>query len=357
MAMSDELRNGNPTADRGLARLYREAAREQPPAHLDAAILAAAHRDVGARPRPLSSAWLRSWRLPVSIAAVVVLSVSVVLLMVEEGGEPFTKPPRSVPKAVPEKPAEAADQASALSKPAAPAPPTPAAAPSGAREPKGETRLAKNGAAKDAGKQLASAPPADALPRPFPATPPSEASSGQRAAEPMPAPRPDSAAPPATMRAPQMRSGAAPTRNDIAADVGASSRAVPAGTLAEGAARADAREKPDDVPPSGRLRSPPPESARDSASSTIGIRGFSEPAPPAPSGRVAPQAAAPAPAAKPALAVRQSALVRDYEYQPPEKWIEKITELKRDGKTTEADEMLAEFKKRFPEHPLPAMLR
>jgi hypothetical protein len=72
---------------------------------------------------------------------------------------------------------------------------------------------------------------------------------------------------------------------------------------------------------------------------------------------VAPQAASPAPAAKPGSTRRQSALVRDYEHQAPEKWLEKIDELKRDGKTTEADDMLAEFKKRFPEHPLPARLR
>lgn len=271
MAMSDELRNGNPTADRGLARLYREAAREQPPAHLDAAILAAAHRDVGARPRPLGSPWLHSWRLPVSIATVVVLSASVVLLMVEEGGEPFTEPPRSVTKAVPEKPDEAADQATALSKPAAPTPPasTPAAEPSVVRETTGETRLAKNGVAP-----------------------------------------PD-----------------------------------------------DASERPDEAPRSARLRSPQPESTRESAPGRIGIGGLSERALPAPSGSVAPQAASPAPAAKPGSTRRQSALVRDYEHQAPEKWLEKIDELKRDGKTTEADDMLAEFKKRFPEHPLPARLR
>lgn len=308
MAMSDELRNGNPTADRGLARLYREAAREQPPAHLDAAILAAAHRDVGALPRPLGSAWLRSWRLPVSIAAVVVLSVSVVLLMVEEGGEPFTEPPRSVPKAVPQ-PAEAVDQASAPSKPAAPAS-TPASELSGARDTTGETRLAKNSTAKGAGKQSAPAPSADPVPQPFPATPPSVASSGQRAADLKPARPPD-----------------------------------------------DARERPDEAPRSARLRSLQPESTRESAPSTIGIGGLSEQAPPAPSGPVAPQSAPPASAAKLGSTPRQSALIREYEHQAPEKWIEKIAELKRDGKTTEADEMLAEFKKRFPKHPLPARLR
>ena len=307
--MSDPSRNGNPANDPGLARLYREAAREEPPAHLDAAILSAAHRDVGARPRPFDSAALRSWRLPVSIAAVVVLSVSIVMLMVEEGGDQFPEPPRSIPKAVPEQRAEVADQASnqasARSQRAGPTPPAsaPAAEPSGARETTGEPRLAGKSAVEEAGKQPTPATPAGPAPRPLPSTPPSVASSGQRAAEPKPARQPDSATPRATMRSPQ------------------------------------------------------PESARESASSTIGVRGLSEQSPPAPSGRVVPQAAAPAPSVKPAPPPWQSALVQEYEHQPPEKWIEKIAELKRDGKTIEADDMLAEFKKRFPDYPLPSALR
>ena len=74
------------TRDPRLEHLYREAAREAPPAHLDAAILAAARREVGARPRALSAA-LRRWHVPVSIAAVIVVSVSLVILVKEEGGD------------------------------------------------------------------------------------------------------------------------------------------------------------------------------------------------------------------------------------------------------------------------------
>ena len=66
-----------------LDRAYRGAATDEPPARLDAAILAAARREAGARPRPLSAV-LRAWRVPVSIAAVVVLSVSLVTLVREE---------------------------------------------------------------------------------------------------------------------------------------------------------------------------------------------------------------------------------------------------------------------------------
>jgi hypothetical protein len=37
--------------------------------------------------------------------------------------------------------------------------------------------------------------------------------------------------------------------------------------------------------------------------------------------------------------------------EPPERWLDKIAELRRGGKLIEADELLAAFKQRFPEHP------
>lgn len=67
--------------DEELSRLYRAGAREEPPAELDRRILAAARQQAlrGRRPRlrPLSSAWT----VPVSLAAVIVLSVSLVLVV------------------------------------------------------------------------------------------------------------------------------------------------------------------------------------------------------------------------------------------------------------------------------------
>src|SRR3970282_145587 len=84
--------NGDAERDPRLDRLYREAAREAPRAHLDAPILAAARREVGAGPHPLTST-LRRWHVPVSIAAVVIVSVSLVVLVREEGGEGIVPPP------------------------------------------------------------------------------------------------------------------------------------------------------------------------------------------------------------------------------------------------------------------------
>lgn len=64
----------------GLAQTYRSAAGEEPPAHLDGAILAASRKAVGAKPRRMFT----RWHVPVSLAAVLVLSVLVVFNLPEE---------------------------------------------------------------------------------------------------------------------------------------------------------------------------------------------------------------------------------------------------------------------------------
>jgi len=130
MALNEINQGGGPgdaERDPGLDRLYRATGREEPPAHLDAAILAAARREVGARPRPLSST-VHRWRVPVSIAAVVVLSVSLVALVREEGGDQLMQvpPPASVepPDARPAPAAPTASEMKQSRPPAAvPAPP------------------------------------------------------------------------------------------------------------------------------------------------------------------------------------------------------------------------------------------
>jgi len=41
------------------------------------------------------------------------------------------------------------------------------------------------------------------------------------------------------------------------------------------------------------------------------------------------------------------------EKEPPEKWLARIEELRRQGRAAEAEEMLSEFKRRFPKLPQP----
>jgi hypothetical protein len=60
---------------------YRVASQEQPPVALDEAIRAAARREVGARPLTIGSGFGGSWRVPASIAAVVVVSVTVAVMV------------------------------------------------------------------------------------------------------------------------------------------------------------------------------------------------------------------------------------------------------------------------------------
>jgi hypothetical protein len=86
------------------------------------------------------------------------------------------------------------------------------------------------------------------------------------------------------------------------------------------------------------------------------------PAPPLADGRVQ---AAPAPAAVPPPPAK--ALVRaapkpparpawlvELDYQPPERWLDKLAEFRHSDRNADAEELLAEFRKRFPDHPASA---
>lgn len=96
----DKLLDDYLRGDAPLTRAYREIAREEPPARLDAVILAhakgeaAPHR--GGKPR---------WLMPLSLAATVVLAVGVVLFMAREGAGPL--PPETAPAAKPPTPSVA----------------------------------------------------------------------------------------------------------------------------------------------------------------------------------------------------------------------------------------------------------
>ncbi len=66
------------------ARLRAASAADQPPAHLDEAILAASRRAVSARPMAVQRSPWRRWQVPLAAAAVVVLATSVGLLTLQE---------------------------------------------------------------------------------------------------------------------------------------------------------------------------------------------------------------------------------------------------------------------------------
>jgi hypothetical protein len=254
--------NGGAERDPRLERLYREAAHEAPPAHLDAAILAAARREVGARPHSLASA-LRRWHLPVSVAAVVVVSVTLVILVRDE-----EIAERSVQAPVPAAATPAAEQAAAPQTPRTP----------------GEA------ASDTAQKRLAAQAP-------------------QRQ----------------ELRDDVKLSAALGKREDR-------SRAASPGLQEERAASASA-----DTVVAGRL-----EGAPAAANELRSARPAADAAPAEPMAR--------AMAAKAAEEDRRP-VWEGLEKEPPEKWLARIKELRGQGRAAEAEEMLSEFKRRFPEHP------
>ena len=63
-----------------ISQRYRELAREEPPRHLDQAILAASRRAAETRPAPLVvPSGRRRWYFPLAAAAVIMLAVAVTL--------------------------------------------------------------------------------------------------------------------------------------------------------------------------------------------------------------------------------------------------------------------------------------
>jgi hypothetical protein len=281
--------NGRAERDPRIERLYRDAAREEPPARLDAAILAAARREVGAGPRALASK-LRRWHVPISIAAVVVVSASLVILMQEEEGK--------------------RDEAAAVQATRAPAeqPAAPPPLPTVAKEP------------------MKRAPEDSLSARPIPRADREAAERSEFTAR----RRLDAAAP------------ASPPAGDVATSAGKTS---PQPFLAAPSAGMEERatHPTEDAVTAGRAASAPAAS--------------SEPRAALPRAE-APQSAGVAGALATKVIEQDRAPVwRDYEKEPPEKWLARIEELKVQGRGPEAQEMLTEFGRRFPEYPLPSSLR
>jgi hypothetical protein len=286
--------NGRAERDPRIERLYRDAAHEEPPARLDAAILAAARREVGAGPRSLASK-LRRWHVPISIAAVVVVSVSLVILMQEERGK------REETAAVQAIPAPADQPA---------APPAPHAPPAIAKE-----------AMQRAPEFSMSAGPMPRADREA-----AESSSSEVAAR----RRPDAAAP------------ASPGAGDVATPAG---KTLPQPFLSAPSSGMEERatHPVEDAVTAGRAASAPAASSAPRS------------APPqAEARRSAPVAGA---LATKSIEQDRAPVWRDYEKELPEKWLARIEELKVQGREAEAQEMLAEFRRRFPDHPLPSSLR
>ena len=285
MAVTPE---SNMEHDPQLAAVYRAGSGEEPPSHLDAAIRAAARREVNAGPARPGKARFGSWGVPLSLAAVVVVSVSVVLMMQQEG----------------------ADRLESLTRPM-PAEIAPRAVDAGS-----SNEAARSPAVEEAVPQRMPAP----VPGPAPAA--VRPGRAKTVAEPVPQPA-----------AKQRDNEAAPRALESSA-----ARATPAseadytqGGLGAKGERASATPAP------SLLRSAPAPITGESAA----VAGSADPR---------------APAAALADAPAKAALWRDLVDAPPEKWLQRIGELRRAGKSADAAAVVAEFRRRFPAERVPEEL-
>jgi resuscitation-promoting factor RpfA len=283
--------------DPKLSRLYRQTSTDGPPAALDAAILAAARKQV-AQPRRRERAqrdesfWSR-WMVPASAIATLVLGVSIALLVEREqpSGDtairrtpprPQSPLPARVPEAAEVKAADSATPAAAAKK-EAPATDVPVRAP----------------AAAAPAQVPATAAPAQAPATAAPARAPAAAAPAQAPAATLPAPAP----------VPRSAEPAAPA-----------AEAFPAESRAKASASGTVRQS---------------NVAGDSAIGGLG-------------------AAAPA---APAVAAKRSPLPQRAAGLSPEAWLDEISRLKRDGREKEAAEQLAKFRKAYPAYAVPEALR
>jgi hypothetical protein len=188
------------TTDPRIDALLREHSTQDPPAHIDAAILAAAHRAVGSRPRktpsPLAGGPLRWWMPLVAAAAIGVVVIGILPLaptapepspaVVDDARAPASPPTetrRDAPVAREREDAAKSRSEFAAPPPARPAPPAPVAAapaakPDRAERPMqkrqntdstaGESRAANDRQQSAADKDAAAAANAGAPPSPVP---------------------------------------------------------------------------------------------------------------------------------------------------------------------------------------------
>jgi hypothetical protein len=312
MAVNDDFREAIDPADARIAALYREAAVEEPPAHLGHEITANARRrgeTVRAR-QPVP--WWRVSRVPFAAIATALITASLVAVMWQQGADRVapasTAPAPSAERASP----DVLHQADALPQTGA-----------------GTDRLAES---RD---HLAEAPAG-----------PTKNRAGSA----------PSRRPPASMPGPEagQASRLPHERGLLSSD--------PA-QVSEASSQATSEKGPG-------TDAPAPASAAPSSAAAVASSPVPGSAPPS-------SAPAPPPAARPllerkaltaskqladaqspaAIASAPAKLIAELEGQPPARWIERIVGLRRDGRRSEADALIAEFKRRYGEERLPASLQ
>lgn len=257
-----------------LSRAYRDAAQDEPPAELDALIRAAARREVQARPQPLGRFQLRRWRTPLAAAAVLVLSVSTVMMSMHEWPDEWLKG-RSV------------------------------VIPQLGGAPSVEQQMAADEPTK---------PAVEAVPAPAEVTAPAAPTRERKA------------------KAVELsRKSAAAGRTGTTVQADNTAPKILSGSM-DNAGRADA----------------PPHAFTKSLQAGPQAPAKQELAPPTAAGAIASSAA---PERRSAKALAETNEPEDK--ADPEKWVKRISELRKEGKTKEAAESLLKFRAKYPAYPIP----
>lgn len=307
--MSSPGNEMNDDDTRDLSRAYRGAATEVPSAGLDDAIRAAARRAVQSRPQPVRKTLLKLWTGPVAAAAVVVLTVSIGLMSIEEKPELAPPPMRQVLKPRGMSPVEAPAAATAS------APATEKAAPAAAEmDLSRETKQMVEQKMKD---NLMIAP-AHRFTQETPALPLRKNATGRVAEEPTPfVPDPGDRA--------GIKTDAPPSADAIDQGVPAAKSApVP---MQEPGLRGPLRPTPRKQPPA---ETPASGNAQQPAAPKAEMR---------------------------AIERSKMSTTLDHATEPAEAWLARILLLRRAGKNAEAYEELSKFRRAYPDYPLPEELR
>lgn len=269
MNASDGRAGQDPERDPVLDRVYAARSRDEPPVSLDDAIRAAVRREVRAKPRAFQAA-LGGWRVPISIAAILIVSVTVVMLMREERGE--------LPQVAP-------------------------------REENASGALHQQTvrpALRDSAEESRPQQPENRAPKPLP--------EGQRTTPASPGAQ--SALPSQSAALERMKDSGAASGSGALEAAPSAPKASPGAAPVPG----EASGMRPDFKPSAASRPPlrEAESPRDQPATSVAGSPWS-----------------------------------GLDAEPPEKWLERIEQLRRAGRTADAEEMLAEYRRRFPSRPLP----
>ena len=285
--------------DAHIAALYRQAAREEPPARLDQSVRRSA-REIAGTPA-VRHPW--RWHLPLAAAAVAIVSASLVTLMLEQGPDHVQPQPDSTRSTVQKR---AHPQAGPLAEPSGP---TTAESPEarGAQSVETKRQSARPSYRKD--------------------VPPVPQAADQHGS--------------------QVAGEAQSSRSEIDTRENSSPGEVTPSTPRVGGGLASAP-----FGSAARVEQAPPTPAPTEASppERIGTAPAAKPL----QRQVSPAASMERRDTK--TATVPESLLSGLEGRPPSAWFERILELRKQERRADAEVLLAEFKRRYPHEPLPAAL-